>query len=178
MKPMVVSMVASVVAVMAGNVHAQEKQRDVPMQRQYLHRLVLSDGSWLVINTPFPADENRKETLAVRVHLYPKDVHHEKQTDKCLWVAEDLTSMEYVPGIDRSYALAKETRDSVFIFFTWNAHHCTIDKRTGKTLNKGEGDEELRAHHTMVPVKLLIWRRASDHRAAPGESTGDSDLPF
>jgi hypothetical protein len=152
---------------------SNDKQRAQPVSREYLHRMTLSDGSWLLVNTPFPADEKQKETLPVHVHLYPKDAHSEKEIDKCLWVSEHLTSMEYVQDVDHFYALAKETEDRIFIFFTWNAHHCTLDKRTGRILQKGEDDEALKAFDSLVPLKLLIWRRASDRRAEPRETTDD-----
>jgi hypothetical protein len=129
-----------------------------------------------VINTPFPSDEQRKETLAVRVHLYPKDVHYEKQTDKCLWVADHVTSMNYVPDKERYYALAEETKDRIFIFFTWNAQHCTIDKTTGRILKEGRGDDVLKAYDCLVPLKLLIWRRATAELAR--EPTEHTDDPF
>jgi hypothetical protein len=156
---------------------ASEKLSAKSTTRKYLHRLTLSDGSWVVINTPFPADEKRKETLPVRVHLYPKDVYLEKETDKCLWVSEHLTSMEYVPSVDHFYALAKETEDHIFIFFTWNAHHCTLDKRTGRILQKGENDEALKAFGSLVPLKLLIWRRARA-RIHPLNRVDAEDDPF
>jgi len=154
--------------------NGDDKQRGDSILRDDLHRMTLADGSWLVINTPFPSDEQRKETLAVRVHLYPKGVHYEKQTDKCLWVADHVTSMDYVPDNERYYALAKETKGRIFIFFTWNAQHCTIDKQTGRILKKDQGDDALNAYDSLLPLKLLIWRRATAKRAAePTEDTDD-----
>ena len=169
------SMIVLFAATLGEHATGEDKQRGDSTPREDLHRMTLADGSWLVINTPFPSDEQRKEALAVRVHLYPKDVHYEKQTDKCLWVADRVTSMDYVPDNERYYALANETKGRVFIFFTWNAQHCTIDKKTGRILRKDQGDDALKAYDSLLPLKLLIWRRATGRAAEP---TDDTDDPF
>jgi hypothetical protein len=139
--------------------------------------MILSDGSWSVISTPFPSDEQRKEKLAVRVHLYPKDVLNIKRIDKCIWVTESVTSMEYMPGNDRFYVLAAETHDRIFLFFTWNAEHCIIDKATGRMINKGQGDQPLKAYECIVPLKLLIWRRATDEPTGGGKRATELNRP-
>lgn len=179
MKLMLASVVVVSVVAMCGRANGEKKQQGDggALRRELLHRMYLSDGSWAVINTPFPADEKRKETLPVHVHRYPKDAYTEKETDKCLWISEHLTSMEYVPKVDRFYALAKETEDHIFIFFTWNAQHCTLDKRTGRILQKGDDDEPLKGFDSLVPLKLFIWRRATA-RIHPVNRVDPDDDPF
>jgi hypothetical protein len=172
MNPKVISMIVLFAVAVAHHARGSEKQRG-SMLRDDLHRMILSDGAWLVISTPFPSNEQREERLPVEVSLYPRDVQYVKQIDKCFWVAKNVTLMDYVPGNERYYALAKESKDRVFIFFTWNSQHCTIDRQTGRILRKNEGDEALKLFDNLVPLKLLIWRRASYRPARP---TNNSDL--
>jgi hypothetical protein len=172
MKPMT-SMILLFAVALGDPASGDDEKRGQSRPRDDLHRITLSDGAWLVIETPFPSDEQRKERLPVNVRLYPRDVHYVKQTDKSIWVANHVTSMDYVPGNERYYALAKETKDRIFIFFTWNAQHCTVDRKSGRILRKDQGDDSLKVFDSLVPLKLLIWQRAVDR---PAQRTNNSDI--
>jgi hypothetical protein len=39
--------------------------------------------------------------------------------------------------------------------FTWNGQHCTIDRKQGKILERGEGDDALLRYDGLVPLKLI-----------------------
>jgi hypothetical protein len=170
---LITGVIIVLIALLRSSASGEDRKGGDLLRRTDLYRMILRDGSWLVVNSPFPSDEKRMQTLEVRVNLYPQEVEEEKRTDECLWVADRVTTVEYVPGNELYYVLAKETDDHILLFFTWNAQHCTIDTQTGRVLNRAKGDDVLKTWGKVLPLKLSIWRRAISR---PATSTSDSDL--
>jgi hypothetical protein len=122
-----------------------------PMARHNVYCVTLSDGSALSICTSLQSSQ-RRHNARVTASLCSASVDGEGAVS---WTA-DVTSLDYVPGADCYYALVKAGEDHLFIFATWNDHYCTIDKRTGRLLKKGEGDDVLKQYNSFVPLKLRI----------------------
>jgi hypothetical protein len=159
---------------LGGCARSDDSEGGEPMDRTNLHRMYLRDGSWLLINAPSPTDEAREGTLSVRVHRYPQGVG-EKEFDKCIWIADRLSLVQYVPGSGRFYILAKETDRAILLFFTWNAQTCILDKETGKVVERVSGDNALAGWGSVTPVKLFIWGSATAYSYQPEKSTNDGD---
>jgi hypothetical protein len=70
-----------------------------------------------------------------------------------VWAA-DFTSVNYAPETPAYYALVKVMEDRIFVFAMWNGRWCVIDKRAGRVLDKGNGDDVLREYRDLVPLKL------------------------
>jgi hypothetical protein len=66
-----------------------------------------------------------------------------------------LTIVDYRPG-NQYYALVKVIEDKIFIFTLWNDRYFIIDKKTGRIVKHGEGDEVLLKYADLVPLKLVV----------------------
>lgn len=67
-----------------------------------------------------------------------------------------FTSVDYVPGNTCYYALVQVKEDHIFLFSTWNAEYCIVDKRSGEIVEKGKGDDDLKRYDSLLPLKLTL----------------------
>jgi len=126
----------------------------VSTAREDLYHLTLDDGAVLVIHSSTGLSEREpKKDAPVRVFLYPKGSTKLKQP--ATWGAA-LTRVDYAPESGSYYALVDATTDRVFVFCTWNEQHFTIDRRTGRMLEQGTGDDALKERGGLSPLKLWI----------------------
>jgi hypothetical protein len=130
-------------------VRAGDKQDGTSVPKDDVYHLTLSDGSTLTIEARLFHRGDRGESSA-HAALWPKD---EDGTKLAIWTA-DLTSVDYAPETKSYYALVKVMEDRIFIFAMWNGRYCVIDRRTGRVLKKGEGDDVLREYNDLVPLRL------------------------
>lgn len=112
----------------------------------------LPDGTTLRIVTKESSSTEKAGTgTAVGVDLY-------SNRETLVWYDPDVTSV-VSPSLSACYyALVKVMEDRIFIFFTWNSQHCTIDRQTGRILEKGEGDDVLRRYGGLVRLRLTVFR--------------------
>jgi hypothetical protein len=78
--------------------------------------------------------------------------------------------MDYVPGTECYYALVKVMDDRVFVFCIWDGQHFTLDKRTGRVLTKGKGDDALKEYGSLVPLKLILRRPSTGREMTKKEA--------
>jgi len=107
----------------------------------------LADGSHLVLRTAELFVPTKGVVVPIHAVLYPRD--RGGRQGASVWETQQLTTLDYAPPLERYYALVKEMRGEIFIFFTWNGQHCTIDKRTGQRIKKGE-DDEIQCERTSI----------------------------
>ena len=123
---------------------AGDKPREV---RKNVFFVELPDGSELNIRTLPAMSAPEPKVSDVDVALYGEPASKG-------WGANGVTTVHRVPEIKSYYALVKAMDDRIFIFFTWNAHYCTIDRKTGAILSSGDGDDVLELYDQLVPLKL------------------------
>ncbi len=99
---------------------AGDKPREV---RKNVFFVELPDGSELNIRTLPAMSAPEPKVSDVDVALYGEPASKG-------WGANGVTTVHRVPEIKSYYALVKAMDDRIFIFFTWNAHYCTIDRKT------------------------------------------------
>ena len=169
--------------VLAASASAEDKQDGKCAIRGALYKMTLSDGSKMSIWTSHvmilcngserdvrasPSSLEKPQTMNVQVSLEPKPGGREE--GHATWVAENVTTLRFTPGIEHYYALVKVSNDRVFLFFTWNGRHCTIDKKNGEVLDRGEGDDALKRYDELTPLKLLICQPSIGHFATEEEA--------
>jgi hypothetical protein len=115
--------------------------------RESLFYAQLPDGSELNLRTPSVNSPTEGEVSDVNIALYGKPISES-------WEVEKVTSVHRLRKAEDYYALVKVFRDRLFIFFLWNGHYCTIDRKTGAILASGNGDDELRKFDELLPLKL------------------------
>ena len=147
----VIGTVAVALAILAQVPQQVRAEDSAPVARGHLERLELADGSNLSIWTMVQS-RTQKQTCKVRLVRHPKGSGGKEPV---MWGLE-LTSVDYMPGTRNYYALVKVADDRIFIFCLWNGQHCIIDAKNGKVLNMGEGDDALKDHANLVPLKLKL----------------------
>ena len=151
MRLIAISMIVWFTVTLGDSATGGNKQGGDSVLRDDLYHVEFSDGSWLRLQTALHSREER-QTSRIGVALYPKGKGGKQPV---IWTAH-FTSVDYAPGNECYYALVKVTEDRIFIFATWNSHHCTIDKQTGRILKKGKGDDALKEYGTLTPLKLTL----------------------
>ena len=155
------------VAALAAFAAASDEEEGKSVLRDSLYHMRLSDGSLFSIGVPVYELE-RRQTASVSATLYAKDTVYYKR-DPPIWQNE-LTSVDYVPGTKCYYALVRDMEDRIFIFCMWSGQHFTIDKKTGRTLKKDEGDDVLKEYADLVPLKLGFPSRSTGHTMTEKEA--------
>lgn len=147
------------------SIMADENKSGDSIDRSNLYHLTLPDGSVIAIYADLHTEEKAQQ-LEVDASLYPKgSAGYYKQY--AIWKTKSIASVNYAANNESYYALVKATADRVIIFCTWNAQHCTLDKRTGQILKRGQGDNVLLGYDCLVPLKLSIVDRSSPSIKAP-----------
>ena len=123
--------------------------------RNDIRELTLSDGSVLKMGIEYYPEKERKE-MGVDVALYSK-----KNT--LIWRTWDITVVAYTPEAALFYAFAKIQEDNIYLFTTWNGNYCVIDRKTGKIVRKGEGDQLLNEWDSFAPLKLTFGLNLRGH---------------
>jgi hypothetical protein len=111
-----------------------------------IYRVTLSDGAVLRIGIQSFSGIKRQDREV--------DAELRTKSDSHIWNTFNLTWVDYAPMKGNYYALVKDRKDRIFVFFTWNGQYCTIDKQTGQVLKRGMGESELRKYDALVPIKL------------------------
>lgn len=133
---------------------------DQPTARSDVHTTLLSDGSCLsMFARVFYLNQSNQSPVVVSLR---------DKSNTTVWRTE-FPSLDYVPGRTCYYGLAKITEDRLFLFFTWNARHCTLDTKTGRILDHGEGDDALKHYDSLIPLQVRLVVGPSTGRDA---STG------
>ncbi len=116
--------------------------------RNDLCQMTLPDGSSLKIGIEsYPGD--RQKEMGVDVALYSKE-------GAIVWRAWDITTVKYTPGAHAYYALGKVLEDRILVFTMWNGAYCVIDKKFGRVLRRGQGDDVLKEYESFVPLRLTF----------------------
>lgn len=137
----------------SGIMAAGEKNQDTPVLKRSLLNVELADGSELRIGTSLVSLDKPQET---DVHVLLRAERLTVEEPEPLWRAEKITSLHFTPERKEYYALVKVADSRIFIFFLWNGRHCTIDKRTGAVLARGEGNDVLEQFSEWIPLKLVV----------------------
>jgi hypothetical protein len=132
---------------------AGEKNHDMRVLKRNLYKAELVDGSELSIGTSLVSLDKPQET-DVHVLLCAENLTCGEQEKR--WRAEKVTSLHFTPETKQYYALVNVADSRIFIFFLWNGRHCTIDKKTGVVLARGEGDGALEQFSEFIPLKLVL----------------------
>jgi hypothetical protein len=126
-----------------------EGQVMCPAPRDNVYRITLSDGATLTIDHRMYSRIDRGKS-EVRIKLWAKDGDGQREPE---WTT-DFTSVDYAPEVDHYYALVNTTKDRIFVFATWNSHYCVIERRTGRVVTAGDGDDVLRGYASLTPLRL------------------------
>jgi hypothetical protein len=128
-----------------------DKSEGKSMQRDDLLYVEIPNESRLSIRTSI-SSLKQPQTSEIWLDCHPKDSGGKEPT---IWSTE-LGTIDYVPANKYYYALVKVMEDRVFIFFVWDGRYFILDKKTGKILTKGKGDDTLKAYTALIPLKLWL----------------------
>ena len=136
---------------------ADEKQAGAFAQRKSLYHMNLLDGTVLAIYAHLRSTA-KQEPVEIEAFLFPK-APPEGEKQEWIWKSKRIASVNSDANEkDPYYALVKVTTGQIFVFCTWNAQHCVLDKVTGRILDHGEGDDVLVGYDCLEPLKLSIVR--------------------
>jgi hypothetical protein len=149
MSPIVTNVGVLVFAALGAAALAGDREGSKPESRYSLLYMELQDGTELNVRVP-NSDAKVTDPLEVRITL-----SRSRKDLTPIWVVEKATSVRLTPQYhSHFYALVKVMPDRLFVFFTWNGHYCTIDRKTGTIVSEGDDEEILKDYDQFVPLKL------------------------
>lgn len=97
-------------------------------------------------------DYHSKQIIDVSLRMYGKN---HKDFGDYKW-STDITFLDYSPKIFTYFSYVNITDKEIFLHTTWNNKYITVDKKTGKILDKYLFDDCLLKYDSFKPLKVNI----------------------